>query len=1168
MGCKLKLPMLSNNFTLTYLIFQTGRLRGLLKGDSMNTYSLFAAPLTYNQLNLIFLAVGLVFVVFAMFWGLVRGFKKTAFRTVWLIVTALALFFLTPVITRLIINFDVSKIYSFEIDGQVFTTLQAYVESMTTGAGYANILQENPVLLEVTLKLLELILNSFIFVLLFWLAKIILWPIWAIISAVLFKKRDSNGEKIKKHRLLGMLTGAVLGLFIGALTLMPILSTINLATSIERQTEDITVEEGGVVTSLLGADIVALLNGLPSTYMGQAYKYSGLSAVNNAMFNKLTTGTVNGQTISLQKDIKNAIVAYSLIEGLTEIDTENLTQAKITSLLNTADQLVDLVFNVGVFTAIGTDFWPYMLDGLTSGETFFLELPSTDDAKIDAAIIDGLTTLKTVEFTALKTDLKSLIAAVRALNASNIILQVQTILSSGDEFGLETAQEIAELFDNDLVASVVNNLYSSQVIAKLTPIALNVAIDMALEMLDESTLAGISLSPATAAQLKSAFTTILTSSLAILNSLDLTSEFYATSASFVSVGKLLDAFKSFPGLSQEDYQLLINFAADKAVDLLHEQIEDIDELPAAIITNLENVINNLKVMASFEADLTKLGLIFNDALSVYNAIENSQAINYATIGKILNNFKSTTLIGGELTSIIKNSIDYAFDLVDLSSFGDLSEIITGVKANVNNSINWETEFTILEQLISFAQTNLTDPDFMDDLLSPTALELVGETLNSVKQSALLGNQLNSLIATLLATQAESFTTAFVGAEDLIDDIVENIQSAPQNINWEVELGKIANFITAFSDIMDDPDIQFSLLGANLDNLNDSAFITRETVNSLVKFFIDEYLGTTLNSDMLATVKNNVTNIVSFAQEFASLDAFLEDFNDTISPLIADPEDINLDEISLKNVGAMLNKYSTHAMFADNVGQKPSVLVNAISPEIYLTIIGGIADAADSEIFDSIKQDAEAEIANLFDYETEFDYLQKLADYDTLSDQALGLLLDDVAANTVTLKNAGNYLIEEMFDTLLGDNAGEVRIEAFLAQVKTNTLTALESTLTFAGLFGTADTAGVFETLENNLNDLKAIDVTATNPAEELANALTEISQSEIVGDETGKHLAHYVLDKMVAHYNSVIADEGSTQIEKDAAEQLLNRTIAQQTLLSASVGAVDYGEMFDTIYEI
>jgi hypothetical protein len=341
---------------------------------------------TYSQISLVVFGVALLFIVFSAFWGLIRGIKKTTFRGAWLIVTALVLFFVTPLVTRFIFTLNISAL-NLKIDEiQIITLKQAVEDFISSNADLSGFSSQTPFIVNAITTLPQLILNVIIFVVLFWILKIILWPIWAIIAATVIKKKNIKGEKLKKYHLAGMLVGIVLGLFIGSLTLMPVLNIISLAAKIENETVDLNTEniigadddstndvEGGIISRITDEDIANFILSFDDSYASQLYKYTGFGLLNKAMFNGLTTVSLNKESINLEKDILNGIKAFKIFENLKDVnfnDLSTLTEAKINDILSYADELVDVVFEINTVKALGNQFMPFVLQEMVTNPNF------------------------------------------------------------------------------------------------------------------------------------------------------------------------------------------------------------------------------------------------------------------------------------------------------------------------------------------------------------------------------------------------------------------------------------------------------------------------------------------------------------------------------------------------------------------------------------------------------------------------------------------------------------------------------------------------------------------------------------------------------------------------------------------------------------------------------
>ena len=139
--------------------------------------------------NLIITGVVALFVVIGMLWGLGRGLKKTAIRSLWLLVTAILLgLTLSTVITNALINAE----WNITIDGTTYTTLQDALTEVLKDPEVAKILGDNvETVANVMVAYSAMIINSIVFVLLFWVCKIVLYPVyWALTKWVFLSKKE------------------------------------------------------------------------------------------------------------------------------------------------------------------------------------------------------------------------------------------------------------------------------------------------------------------------------------------------------------------------------------------------------------------------------------------------------------------------------------------------------------------------------------------------------------------------------------------------------------------------------------------------------------------------------------------------------------------------------------------------------------------------------------------------------------------------------------------------------------------------------------------------------------------------------------------------------------------------------------------------------------------
>ena len=963
--------------------------------NTLLTSSIFEGGITGDTINLIFLGVGLLFVALAMFWGMVRGLKRTTFRAVWLIVTAAILFFITPLITGMLLNVNLSFL-NVDIDGVQLTTLKELGTTMLINQGLGDLAQ-NAVVWELVQKLPGLVLNAFLFVVLFWVFKTLLWPVWAIIASSTIKKKDKKGNKVKKYRFAGMLVGGVLGLFIGATTLMPIVNVAKLAAKIETETVDFTEGDGGLLTELAGDDAVSMLNSFNDSQMNMVYKYSAMDALSSAMFKGLTTTNIAGHSINLENDVLNAIVTYKLVTDLQDIDFENLTQEQITVILNKVDAIIDAVFNIGLINGIGDELLPYMVDGLTSGDEFFVTLPETGDQTLDQVIIDSIATFEDFKFSDLKTDLKAMVATVRTVNDAGLITTIMDQMDTEQEMDIATIQSLLANVDDELIDDIFDSLFTMKSISNLSPIALNAGIGYAAQALELADFDPQEVD-ATASDLKTTFSGLFKISLAILNDLDETSEFYITSLSVSKAGELLDLLKNHLGTN---YTALMG----AGVDYLNEMLDSSDislTVPGAIMHNLRDVLDNLTTISNFATEFTIYSNMFDDAITVYTAITNEEEINFQTVGNILDQLKNTYLIGTELTSILVNAIDYAQTMLP-EDMPDLTEVFTGIKANVSNNIVWSTELPLFGDIYTYFTNN--EVDFENLLSNQTALEEIGGLLDGLQTSQLIGNQLNNLVSAFIGMATDNMPVDELEMfQPIIDAIQDNIDDAT-TISWADEMGYFVNLMS----IMDNMGESYDLvaLGEALDSLDGSQLITHDTINSIITTLIDDLLAEDPNipSDVTDSLTENISNIVSYEAEFT----YLNDFLNTFTSLDFD----NVEGFSFTTLGQEFDTYDG------------SVLVAPLREILVVTLFENLVpeDPLDDtyDMLNSLYTDVETNVGNITSYETEFGYIEDLidlmTDLDTLTTTEIGVTLDNLSGSAI-LFNVGTYVTNNLFEMLV------------------------------------------------------------------------------------------------------------------------------------------------------
>lgn len=357
--------------------------------------------------SLVLLGVVSLIVLISVLFGLKRGLKKSIMSFCWQLGIFILLLIFTGIITRALLNINISFL-NIEIDGTKINYLSE-IGALLLG----EITVENAtVATELLVSLPLMIINVIVFTLLFYLLRLITWPIYAIVCRFVFKKDRKakkawkkagkptkpviNGEvmpqKPKMRRGLGALVGVASGLLICFVTLMPIMGvngyiqklqnikiSSELATVITQndQSSDpallsaktkLVAEDDRVslITLFIEEDALKYLNLYEDCFVGKAFNIVGLNKLGSLTFNSLTKASVGGEKISLNSEIDNIIDLYNKAEILlvdydlinaTEDTFKNYSQNDWNTIISTSRSILNKAFESKIVSVILNNYF-------------------------------------------------------------------------------------------------------------------------------------------------------------------------------------------------------------------------------------------------------------------------------------------------------------------------------------------------------------------------------------------------------------------------------------------------------------------------------------------------------------------------------------------------------------------------------------------------------------------------------------------------------------------------------------------------------------------------------------------------------------------------------------------------------------------------------------------
>lgn len=925
------------------------------------------------------LGVFVLFVLSGLLWGVIRGLKKQSFRLIWIIVVALVLFFVTPVVTKALMNLDLSFV-GYELYEVKLTTVNEFVNNLllkeeVTGE-YAQIFRDNPEVAAYALQIVTIFLNAILYVLFFWLFKILLWPIWAIFSAVFIKKKNKDGTKKKKHRAFGMIVGIVLGIFVGATTIMPVMGILNVASKIEYETSTVKVDddgnevtdkngnkvrtgENGFFTKNLSADVGDLLRAYDKSIPLGVLRYTGIEFFNGAAFDALSTTEIDGKKIVLKNELTSIFKTVDSISELKDFEFKDYTKQKLTKLIDVIETAANSVFEINSINVIGDKLLPYVINEMLTNDEFVIKLPASEDKILNYTVKQTLTQIKDIKYTDLKNEVNCILNICKLLNKNDLLAPIlNNQIKEQAVWSKLTEEDATEL---------TNQIYAMKTLGTAMPVILNAAFWYVAESLDVKDFS-VEEQVVSVDEVKNLTNALINIGLKAYNTIDTDSKYYVTNQTFGYLGQILDAVVAYPGLGTQNYKKIITAVENRLYDSLESMLSDLDESYNDITKPLLNSVHNLNKITNFEEELTKVGNVFNNAISVYESLNSNAEIKLEDMGAVLDGVKTTTLLGSAITPIAKATFKVIKNELP-NEFSNMAPILDRISNNVESVTSWKTEFTNYQKLYSTITKMADDKNLEKSMLEEnnTYFSNLGESVNALKSSTLFGNEINNIVKVVLDYAETLMPTDTNIASGAFAKINANLNSAT-NIDWKLEFETIKQLALVANDF-NDVTVTMEQVGERIDNViaKNSKLINREVITEVLVNAVDEFAKDITDTETLNIVTKIKTTIttntnLSFKKELVALNTLINEITN-----------IDIDNFNYSRFGRMLDEFDLSS------DVRPSSIIAPIRGDILKLIIGKV-DTTDFptdlvNIINKIKNNVD----NIVSYQNEFEYLEKFVD---------------------------------------------------------------------------------------------------------------------------------------------------------------------------------------------
>lgn len=840
-----------------------------------------------------YISIGLT-IAFAVFLGLgfllglKRGFKRTLVRGMWLTAVVLFVLIFSMNITEILLTIK----FNFTYAGQVCPTIKDYLVAflkdkiVVDGGNYEAVVN-------IGLAVISLVVNSVIFLVLYWVLKIVTLILYYFFNIFIFhgerkRKRQAKKEKkkikIKKYRFAGGLVGLVFGFVSFCLTITPVVGYISIAKNVEGHSA-VKNDGKGLLTEYAGKTYTDIIDVYDNSVPMKVINTLSIDKVLNSLFDNISSVKINNEKVVLSNEAIAFVDIYDSVKGLKVPDLNTTTKEELSKLLNDVEVVNEKVFDSKIISASADAVIPFVAKyvrqqiNTSNFKPYVLEFYN---AFFDQ--FEGLNSLSTEK------EISQAIGVIKTLNNNNLLLPIVQ----------NTTGDIGEYLKNNLTKPVadelINGVFALSTVNSLAPSMVNFllgygAYELGYEYNKETAV--------TANALKTGASVIINSAIDLLQTYDKdkVAKVDINKSTLGAFGSMLDEVKEL--VSQENFKSIVNSIEPKLEKMA---LESLSSTPQFLKNTVSKMVMNISEISNFNEEFTSLYSAFDVIKNEFNnsKVESNydvELMDFSKLGKSLNTFQVSQLLRDDLfLNTMSNAIKYYLEVAEKNVNGNKAFAFTFDEVVLENiedlkttGINWETELPTYKHTAGIVANLLQDKENVINRLkskTDTTIEELGyEFEHNLTDSVLFRGADRLLVADMLELADIKINTTQdaslkANTSTLLMDAKDNVLNTP-DINWEREFKHIKSIITVdFENSSDENILQLAdvIDGVVFDSssLNKSTIFTQDMFNQFIANYMDTIFGTVDEEDdfynTLNRIKTSFRNetIISYHNEFEAL----------------------------------------------------------------------------------------------------------------------------------------------------------------------------------------------------------------------------------------------------------------------------------------------------------